>query len=98
MSTLINSHPTLTYANLNTLISQAASIVKDRPVTAQKLTEKETVLLIVNQLLLGQSSTASICICEEAGEEMYMVAATHQEELIKQCSGGICGRCRGCLI
>ena len=65
MSTLVNGKPTLTYAELATVLAQVANIVNDRPIWAKVLTEGDLVPLTVNQLLLGRTSTSPLCEQEE---------------------------------
>ena len=49
--------PTLSYAELSTLLAKAANIVNDRPIGVKNVTEDKLVPLTVNQLLLGQTSS-----------------------------------------
>ena len=57
-STVISGKPTLNYAELQSVLSQAANIVNDRPLFVEELREGEPIIPItVNQLLLGKTST-----------------------------------------
>ena len=72
-STLIGTKPTLSYAELCTTLARAASIISDRPNGVRSLTEDEIVLLTVNQLLLGRSTTttrAAYTEIAQAGENI----------------------------
>ena len=69
MTTLVSGKPTLSYAELLTVLAQVANIVNDRPIWAKVLTEGDMVPLTVNQLILGRTSTSPPCQDEEMGEE-----------------------------
>ena len=69
MTTLVSGKPTLSYAELLTVLAQVANIVNDRPIWAKVLTEGDMVPLTVNQLLLGRTSTSPPCEGEVMGEE-----------------------------
>ena len=57
-STIISGKPTLNYAELQSVLSQAANIVNDRPLFVEELREGEPIIPItVNHLLLGKTST-----------------------------------------
>ena len=83
-STLINSKPTLTYAQLCTLLARAATIVNDRPVGVRSLTEEEVVPLTPNQLILGRSTTTTRLAEKESETEEYVSCDKYQEELLTQ--------------
>ena len=69
MTTLVSGKPTLSYAELLTVLAQVANIVNYRPIWAKVLTEGDMVPLTVNQLLLGRTSTSPLCEGEVMGEE-----------------------------
>ena len=59
--TIISGKPTLHYAELQSVLSQAANIVNDRPLFVKELREGEAIVPItVNQLLLGKTSTVRV--------------------------------------
>ena len=59
LTTAVNGgKPTLSYAELQTLLTKIANIINDRPIGVQGLTEDELVPLTVNQLLLGRTSSS----------------------------------------
>ena len=58
--TIIGGKPTLNYAKLSVLLSRAANIVNDWLIGVKSLTEDEIILLMVIQLLLGHTSTATL--------------------------------------
>ena len=59
LTTAVNGgKPTLSYAELQTLLSKIANVINDRPIGVQGLTEDELVPLTVNQLLLGRTSSS----------------------------------------
>ena len=58
MTTLVSGKPTLSYAELLTVLAQVANIVNDRPLFVKEMREDEPIVPItVNQLLLGKTST-----------------------------------------
>ena len=65
MTTLVSGKPTLSYAELLTVLAQVANIVNYRPIWAKVL----TVPLTVNQLLLGRTSTSPLCEGKVMGKE-----------------------------
>ena len=58
---------TLSYAEMEVLLQEAANVVNDRPVGLKGLTEDRISPLTVNQLLLGRNSNQS-CSYDESGE------------------------------
>ena len=52
--------PTFSYAELQTILSEAANVVNDSPVRAASLMEEDLVPLSINQLLLGRNSTQAV--------------------------------------
>ena len=56
--TIINGKPTLNFAEVQSVLSQAANIVNDRPLFVKEMREGEAIVpMTVNQLLLGKTST-----------------------------------------
>ena len=83
MATLVSGKPTLSYAELATVLTQAANIVNDRPIWAKVLTEGDLVPLTVNQLLLGRTSTSPPSEGVVMGEEGdYMASSSHIDNLL----------------
>ena len=80
-NTIISEKPTLSYAELQTLLSRAANIVNDRPIGVKGLTEDELVPLTVNQLLLGRTASVEPVQCE-VEPEGYVAADQYVRELM----------------
>ena len=80
-NTIISEKPTLSYADLQALLSQAANIVNDRPIGVKSLTEDELVPLTVNQLLLGRTATIEP-VQIEVDPEGYVAADQYLTELM----------------
>ena len=80
-NTIMEEKPTLHYAELQTLLSRAASIVNDRPIGLRSLTEDELVPLTVNQLLLGRTATVEPAQVE-VDPEGYVAADQYLRELM----------------
>ena len=80
-NTLITEKPTLNYAELQALLSKAATVVNDRPIGIRSLTEDELVPLTVNQLLLGRTSTVEPAQIE-VDPEGYIAADQYLRELM----------------
>jgi hypothetical protein len=82
-SSLINVKPTLNYAELVTVLSQAANIINDRPIGAKVLTETDFVAITVNQLLLGRTSTiAGDVSAGDTVEEDFRAVRSYQDALL----------------
>ena len=81
-TTMAGDKPTLSYAELVTVLAQAANIVNDRPIWARVLTEGDVVPLTVNQLLLGRTSTTSMEARELGEENEYKVSSKHVDHLL----------------
>ena len=81
-STLIGGKPTMHYAELQTILATAANIINDRPVGVRSLTEEDIVPIMVNQLLLGRTSTSTPVVMMGV-EEDFMTASRFQEELLR---------------
>ena len=59
--TIISGKPTLHYAELQSVLSQAANIVNNRPLYVKEMREGEVMVPVtVNQLLLGKTSTVRV--------------------------------------
>ena len=83
MATLVSGKPTLSYAELLTVLAQVANIINDRPIWAKVLTEGDMVPLTVNQLLLGRTSTSPPCDDAEMGEEGdFRASSDHVDNLL----------------
>ena len=80
-NTIISEKPTLSYAELQSLLSRAANIVNDRPIGITGLTEDELVPLTVNQLLLGRTASVEPVQCEDEPEG-YVAADQYVRELM----------------
>ena len=80
-ATLINSKPTITYAELAVVLARAASIINDRPIGLRSLTEHDIVPITPNQLLLGRTSTTMRSPSSEEVED-YGRCSRYQEELL----------------
>ncbi len=75
--------PTLNYAELVTVLSQAANIVNDRPVGVKVLTESDFAPITVNQLLLGRTSTNNPHHNDnDYGAENHEVSGAYQQHLL----------------
>ena len=82
VNTLINGkHPTVTYAELSTILSRVANVMNDRPLGVKYLTKEDYMPITPNQLLIGRTSTVRIQP-EETDIENYNKRAKYSEELL----------------
>ena len=84
-STIIGGKPTLNYAELQSVLSQAANIVNDRPLFVKEMREGERIIPItVNQLLLGRTSTVRT---EAEDPELgdFRACSAYGDKIINQC-------------
>ena len=82
-ATLIGGKPTINYAELQTILSQAANIVNDRPIGVKGLREGEPIVpLTVNQLLLGRTSSRGVLDEEEVVVEDFSVCSAYGDKLL----------------
>ena len=77
----INGQPTVTYAELQVLLSRVACTINDRPVGVRSITNDELVAVTPNQLLLGRTSTSPVSPTVEEIEGFHKRLA-YQEELL----------------
>ena len=81
-STIIGGKPTLNFAELQSVLSQAANIVNDRPIFVKEMKEGERIVPItVNQLLLGHTSTVRTEV-EDPGN--FRACSAYGDELLNQ--------------
>ena len=77
----INGQPTVTYAELQVLLSRVACTINDRPVGVRSITNDELVAVTPNQLLLGRTSTSPVNQSVEEIEGFHKRLA-YQEKLL----------------